>query len=216
MKTPFLAKHNSRLIPSEMRDTMTFTKALLKRKMEDCRTQRQLVNTKYWIVNRDEHGSIKSLGLDPEKRPLPRTKDLLKDYPDNYFIASISSDLFQDIYKMLDVKDLDMLMKITSKYMGLWSKSTNPDAPVFPVLLIDQNGRYNHFSNSAELKGHDIAHYPWDDVSYLIDRNLNEFHTEYWNFGHPTGVVIPKGIKRSWTKSALLNNLKEEAPEWLK
>jgi len=137
MKTPFLAKHNSKLIPPEMRDTMTFTMALLKGKMKDYRTQRQLVDTKYWIVNRNEHGSIKSLGLDPEKRPLPRTKDLLKDYPDNYFIVSVSSDLFQDIYKMLGVKDWDRLMKITSKYMGLWSKSNNPDAPVFPVLLID-------------------------------------------------------------------------------
>ena len=154
-----------------------------------------LALTEYWVVELEKNGNIKSIGLDIGKRPLSRTKNLLTEYPDNNYSEPISIQLFQDIYEMSGVRDWNKLLIITSKYLELWSKSTNPDAPDFPVLLIEQNGTYIDFSNSEELTRIDIAQYPWDGGEYLIDKNLNEFETEYWNFGHPTGVVIPKGIK---------------------
>ncbi|GAA4817134.1 hypothetical protein [Litoribaculum gwangyangense] len=214
--TPILFKHNDTYNPTPKKDRITWFKGLLSGRMEEYKTQRNLELTEYWITESEDNGYIKSIGLDFSKRPLSRTKDLLKEYPDNNFSQAISKELFTDIYEMAGLRDWDRLVKITSKYLNLWSQQTNPNAPEFPVLLIEQTGIYTYFSNVEEFTRIHIAQYPWDGGEYLIDRNLNEFETEYWNFGHPTGVVIPKGIKRKWTKEELIKNLEDEPPEWLK
>lgn len=213
---PIFFKHDKKFHYSEKADRISWFKGLFSGEIEKYRNQRELDLTKYWIAEIENSGNIKSVGLDYSKRPLVRTKNLLKEYPDSDSVQNIGTELFEDIYEMVGLRDWDNLVKITSKYLGLWTKESNPNAPEFPVLLIEENGTYMYFLNSEELTRIDVVQYPWDGGEYLVDRNLNQYETEYWNFGHPIGVVIPRKIKLKWTREELLKILQNEPPEWLK
>ncbi|MDR0262361.1 MAG: hypothetical protein LBJ04_03970 [Sphingobacterium sp.] len=50
----------------------------------------------------------------------------------------------------------------------------------------------------------DFIGYEWSDSERLIDSTGTMYSTEYLNFGHPVGVVLPKKIDGSITNEELL------------
>ncbi|MGE8301293.1 MAG: hypothetical protein ACN6OW_17050, partial [Sphingobacterium paramultivorum] len=51
----------------------------------------------------------------------------------------------------------------------------------------------------------DFFGYEWSDSERLIDSKGNIYSTEYLNFGHPVGVLLPNKIDGSITNEELIH-----------
>ena len=161
----------------------------------------------YWIEIKNDK-VIRLIGFDIFKRPVKNSNKLKLEFSlDFKKNERIELTHFDDIYKLMNVRDFELLKNTHKKYLDYWNKCEYLEPPKFPIFSYDSNNITDsivHFQNSSDIiKDSDANGYEWNESENIIDSNRNEYEVQYLNFGHPMGVVIPKRIIRRLTENEI-------------
>jgi hypothetical protein len=214
-------KHSESLIDSNWTKPKNWILSVLTGNLQKYRFERILKRVDYWWIEYDSNDSTikRKIGFDKLKSPLSGLtnimlridfKKLKTDYP-------IDSYLFNDVWNLYDKIDFDKLTQIHTKYLELWRQPNKIESPRFPSILID-------LMNTTEIikidtveqliNQSDFVGYEWTDSERLIDSKGDIYKTDYYNFGHPVGVVIPSAIDRRIDNSELTTILSDNEIEF--
>lgn len=203
-------KHTESLIDSKWTKPQNWILSFLTGNLSKYQLGKILKRIDYWWIEFDSNDfTIKrKIGFDVLKRPLTGliNIELQIDFislDKNYKIDPV---LFNDLWNLYYKRDFKMLTQTHSKYLKFWRQPNNIEAPKFPCIIID-------FKNTKEIikvdtieqliNQPDYIGYEWTDSERLIDSNGNVYKTDYINFGHPVGVVIPLKIERTLNNAQL-------------
>ncbi|BDD03862.1 hypothetical protein [Aureibacter tunicatorum] len=125
----------------------------------------------------------------------------------------IDQDLFDDIYRLSSQKNLNELIKTHNKYLSRWKIKEIQ----YPVLLLSNNGLDDNFDTYERLEYYFEGYsYEVEDGQFIIDSNGDRRKLEFWNFGHPIGVVFPSKEIIKFTNKKIDTLTKGEIPNWVK
>lgn len=207
-------KHSESLIDLKWTKPQNWILSFMTGNLSKYKLCRNLKRVNYWWIDFDFNNfTIKrKIGFDILKSPLIGLSEIeLKiDFTSlnkNYKIDSV---LFNDVWNLYDKKDFIMLKQTHSKYLELWRQSKIIEAPQFPCIIIDLNNTKEiiKINNIGQLINQpDFIGHEWTDSERLIDSKGNVYKTDYFNFGHPVGVVIPSKIERTLKNTELIDIL---------
>ena len=209
-------KHSESLIDSNWTKPKNWILSLLTGNLQKYRLDKILNRVDYWWIEYDSNDSTikRKIGFDKLKSPLSGLTNIMfridfKKLDTDYPIDSI---LFNDVWNLYDKRDFDKLTQIHTKYLELWRQPNEIESPRFPGILID-------LMNTTEIikidtveqliNQSDFVGYEWTDTERLIDSKGDIYKTNYYNFGHPVGVVIPSKIEKRLKNAELMDILKD-------
>ena len=127
-------------------------------------------------------------------------------------------EIFEDVYRLMNIQDMEQLQKTHSKYLNSWNQKLFITPPSFPVLLIDINNLNNtiekYLAPNDIIINSDLNGYEWTESERIIDSLGQLYEVEYLNFGHPMGVVVPKRIERTMSSSEINDIIKNQDVEF--
>jgi hypothetical protein len=163
----------------------------------------------WWIEIDDINNSIsRKIPFNALKNPIIGLRDVKLNLRSIKPIKDIDTELFNDMWSMYDKRDFNELVQIHSKYLNNWKSIDKFNPPVFPSIIIDlKNPKFIIELETIEELIHqdDYVGYEWEVSERLIDSKGNMYSTEYLNFGHPVGVVLPDKIDGSITNEELIH-----------
>jgi hypothetical protein len=209
-------KHSESLIDSKWTKSKNWILSLFSGDLPNYRLHKILKRVDYWWIEYDLNNTTikRKIGFDKLKSPLTGLANfkLRVDFKNIDTNSQIDSILFNDVWSLYDKRDFNKLTKIYSKYLELWRKPNQIESPRFPVILID-------LMNTTEIikidtveqliNQSDFVGYEWTDTERLIDSKGDIYKTDYYNFGHPVGVVIPSKIEKRLKNAELMDILKD-------
>lgn len=127
-------------------------------------------------------------------------------------------EIFEDIYRLMNIRDMEQLQETHSKYLNSWNKKLFITPPTFPVLSIDidnLNDTIEKYSNPNDIiMNYNLNGYEWAESERIIDSLGQLYEVEYLNFGHPMGVVVPKRIERTMSTNEVNEIIKNQNIEF--
>ena len=178
-------------------------------KLAEYKRLKKLKRVDYWWVEIDDiNNSItRKIPFDVFKNPIRGLRDAELHLSSIQPIKDIDRELFNDMWSIYDNFNFNKLEQIISKYLKNWKSKDKFNPPLFPSIIIDLKYPKDiiELETIEELVDHvDFIGYEWSDSERLIDSTGNMYSTEYLNFGHQVGVVLPKKIDGSITNEELL------------
>ncbi len=121
--------------------------------------------------------------------------------------------MFDDIYRLSSLTNWNELLKTHKKYKSRWYSSELH----YPILLIDSEGYVDTFDSYDSIKYEFEGYsYELEDQQFIVDSNGNGRKLEYWNFGHPVGIVIPSNKIEALTSEDISKMTNNKINDWLK
>ncbi|WP_426791851.1 hypothetical protein [Sphingobacterium sp. WOUb80] len=178
-------------------------------KLAEYKRLKKLKRVDYWWVEIDDiNNSItRKIPFDVFKNPIRGLRDAELHLNSIQPIKDIDRELFNDMWSIYDNFNFNKLEQIISKYLKNWKSKDKFNPPVFPSIIIDLKYPKDiiELETIEELVDQvDFIGYEWSESERLIDSTGNMYSTEYLNFGHPVGVVLPNKIDGSITNEELL------------
>jgi hypothetical protein len=165
-----------------------------------------LDNVKYWYIEVDKNSGTpqREIGFDNINRailfaPTDKNYGLWTDSPVNFTWTehtTVDKEVFNDIFEALEKHDFKIIENKIKKYQKLWTENPDIKKPELPVLIcnLDSMTDFLHCKTYEQLLDVDVMGYEWEEQK-LIDKTGAVYTTDYINFGHPVGCVIPKKIE---------------------
>jgi len=179
-------------------------------KLAEYKRLKKLKRIDYWWVEIDDiNNSItKKIPFDVFKYPIRGLRDVELHLNSIQPIKDIDRELFNDMWSIYDNYNFNKLEQIISKYLKNWKSTHKFDPPLFPAIIIDLKYPKDiiELETIEELIDQvDYFGYEWSESERLIDSKGNIYSTEYLNFGHPVGVVLPNKIDGTITNEELIH-----------
>jgi hypothetical protein len=195
-------QHTDSLIRDLKPKSKSWFDALFSGHLHSWKTHKRLKHMLYWWIEIDPNTNriIRQIGFDWSKRPLLKYADYELDInTDSFHNAKnvIGTDLFQDVWKLIHIRNFAELEKVHEKYLYQWKVSDQFSPPVFPIIMTnleEPNDPQIILDVDNVFTYVDTFGYEWDHSEKVVDSVGNIYEVEYLNFGHPVGVVIPIGI----------------------
>ncbi|WP_120257701.1 hypothetical protein [Sphingobacterium detergens] len=163
----------------------------------------------WWIEIDDLNNSMgRKIPFDAFKYPIRGLGDVKLNLNSIQPIKDIDRALFNDMWSIHDKRNFNKLEQMISKYLKKWKCTDKFDPPEFPSIIIDLKYPKDiiELETIEELVNQvDYIGYEWTESERLIDSKGNMYSTEYLNFGHPVGVVVPNKIDGSITNEELIH-----------
>jgi hypothetical protein len=179
-----------------------------------------LDHVKYWYIEVDKNTGTpqREIGFDITNRailfaPTDKNYGLWTDSPATFTVTdykAVDKNLFNDIFEALEKHDFKIIEEKITKYLKLWTDNLNIKPPQLPVLIcnFDSMTDFLYCRTYEQLLNVDVTGYEWEGEK-LIDKTGAIYTTEYINFGHPVGCVIPRTIENI----LVLDDLKTKAKD---
>ncbi|WP_418360287.1 hypothetical protein [Sphingobacterium detergens] len=179
-------------------------------KLPEYNRLKKLKRIDYWWIEIDDinNSIIRKIPFDVFKYPMRGLSDVKLNLDSIKPIKNINRALFNDMWSIYDKYDFHKLEQMISKYLKKWKSPDEFDPPIFPSIIIDLKYPKDiiELETIEELVDQvDFIGYEWSDSERLIDSKGNMYSTEYLNFGHPVGVVLPDKIDGSITNEELIH-----------
>lgn len=198
IKTLQISSSNSLLDPSSqmMRNWLYY---LFTGKLPEYNRLKKLKRIDYWWIEIDDlNNSIgRKIPFDAFKYPIRGLGDVKLNLNSIQPIKDIDSELFNDMWSIHDNCNFNKLEQMISKYLKKWKCTDEFNPPTFPAIIIDLKYPRDiiELETIEELVNQvDYIGYEWTESERLIDSKGHIYCTEYLNFGHPVGVVLPNKI----------------------
>ncbi len=179
-------------------------------KLVEYKRVKKLKRVDYWWVEIDDiNNSItRKIPFDVFKSPIRGLSEVELHLNSIHPIKDIDSELFNDMWSIYDKYNFNKLEQMISKYLNNWKSIDKFNPPVFPSIIIDLKYPKDiiELETIEELVDQvDYFGYEWSESERLIDSKGNIYSTEYLNFGHPVGVVLPNKIDGTITNEKLIH-----------
>lgn len=179
-------------------------------KLAEYNRLKQLKRVAYWWIEIDNiNNSItRKIPFDLLKYPIIGLSDVKLNLNTIKPIKEIDSELFNDMWNIYDKRSFHKLEQMISKYLKKWKCTDEFNPPTFPSIIIDLKYPNDiiELETIEELVNQvDFIGYEWTESERLIDSKGNMYSTEYLNFGHPVGVVLPNKIDGTITNEELIH-----------
>ncbi len=183
---------------------------LFRGKLPEYNRLKKLKSIDYWWIEIDDiNKSItRKIPFDVMKYPIRGLSDVKLHLRSVQPIKDIDTELFNDMWSIYDKYDFYKLEQIISKYLNNWKSIEKFNPPEFPSIIIDLKYPKDiiELETIEELVNQvDYIGYEWSNSERLIDSKGNMYSTEYLNFGHPVGVVLPSKIDGTITNEELIH-----------
>jgi len=198
-------------------EKLTFLNSILSSKYNLYLLQKRKSKIKYWWIEVENQSLNRHIAFDIWNKPIKNSEKPKIDFS-NLKGEEIYFEIFEDVYRLMNIRDIEQLRKTHSKYLETWNKKLFIDPPTFPVLSIDINDlndtieKYstpNDIIMNSELSG-----YEWSESERIIDSIGQLYEVQYLNFGHPMGVVVPKRVERNMSSSEVNKIIENQAIEF--
>ncbi|WP_312365431.1 hypothetical protein [Sphingobacterium sp.] len=201
--------HSNSLLDYNSQMTRNWFYYLFKGRIAEYNRLKKLKRIDYWWIEIDDinNSIIRQIPFDILKYPIRGLSDVKLNLDSIKPIKNINRALFNDIWSIYEKYDFHKLEQMISKYLKKWKSPDKFDPPIFPSIIIDLKYPKDiiELETIEELVGQvDFFGYEWSDSERLIDSKGNMYSTEYLNFGHPVGVVLPDKIDGRITKEELI------------
>ncbi len=179
-------------------------------KLAEYNTLKKLKRVDHWWIEIDaiNNSITRKIAFDVLKYPIIGLSDVKLNLNSVTPRKDIDAELFNDMWCIYDNRNFNKLKQILYKYLNKWKSTDKFDPPVFPSIIIDLKNPKNiiELETIEELVNQDdYVGYEWNESERLIDSKGNMYSTEYVNFGHPVGVVLPSKIDGSITNEELIH-----------
>lgn len=179
-------------------------------KLAEYNRLKQLKRVDHWWIEIDDiNNSItRMIPFNVSKYPIIGLSEVVLNLNTIKPIKEIDRELFNDMWSIYDKRNFHKLEQMISKYLNNWKSNDKFDPPVFPSIIIDLKNPKEiiELETIEELINQvDYFGYEWTESERLIDSKGNVYSTEYLNFGHPVGVVLPSKIEGSITNEELIH-----------
>lgn len=179
-------------------------------KLAEYNRLKKLKRVDHWWIEIDaiNNSITRKIPFDVLKYPIIGLSDVKLNLNSVTPLKDINTELFNDIWCIYDNRNFNKLKQILYKYLNKWKSTDKFDPPVFPSIIIDLKNPKNiiELETIEELVNQDdYVGYEWTESERLIDSKGYMYSTEYVNFGHPVGVVVPSKIDGSITNEELIH-----------
>lgn len=179
-------------------------------KLPEYNRLKKLKRVDHWWIEIDaiNNSITRKIPFDVLKYPIIGLSDVKLNLNSVTPLKDIDAELFNDMWCIYDNRNFNKLKQILYKYLNKWKSTDKFDPPVFPSIIIDLKNPKNiiELETIEELVNQDdYVGYEWTESERLIDSKGNMYSTEYVNFGHPVGVVLPSKIDGSITNEKLIH-----------
>lgn len=166
-----------------------------------------LSHVKYWYIEVDKNTGTpqREIGFDITNRailfaPTNTNYGLWTDSPATFTwtdYTTVDLGVFNDIFEALEKHDFKIVDEKINKYLKLWTENSSIKTPEFPILIcnLDSMSDILYCKTIEQVYNVDVSGYEWEGKIF-IDRTGNVYSTNYINFGHPVGCVVPAKIER--------------------
>lgn len=179
-------------------------------KLPEYNRLKKLKRVDHWWIEIDaiNNSITRKIPFDVLKYPIIGLSDVKLNLNSVTPLKDIDTELFNDMWCIYDNRNFNKLKQILYKYLNKWKSTDKFDPPVFPSIIIDLKNPKDiiELETIEELVNQDdYVGYEWNESERLIDSKGNMYSTEYLNFGHPVGVVLPSKINGSITNEELIH-----------
>lgn len=202
--------YSNSLLDSNLQLKRNWIYYLFTGKLAEYNRFKKLKRVDYWWIEIDDiNNSItRKIPFDVSKYPIIGLSGVKLNLNSIKPIKDIDRELFNDMWSIYDKRNFNKLEQMLSKYLNNWKSTDKFDPPVFPSIIIDLKYPKDiiELETIEELVNQvDFIGYEWTESERLIDSKGNMYSTEYLNFGHPVGVVVPNKIDGSITNEELIH-----------
>ncbi|GAL87405.1 hypothetical protein MYP_4635 [Sporocytophaga myxococcoides] len=208
MQTLQILHKNSLLNPDSIRP-LNWVSSLFSSKLSEYKRYKKLKRVDYWWIEIDDKSMsiVRQIPFDVLRCPIMGLSDEKLNFKSIESLKSIDNELFNDMWSIYDKRNFKKLEQIHSKYLNNWISGDKFNPPIFPAIIIDlkyPNDIIKLETIEQLINQVDYVGYEWTDSERLIDTKGHLYKTDYLNFGHPVGVVIPYEIEKRITKEELI------------
>ncbi len=183
-----------------------------------------LNNIRYWYIEVDKSTwtAQREIGFDITNRPIlfaptDRNSGLWTDSQATFTetdYKTVDRNLFNDIFEALEKHDFKTIEEKTAKYLKLWTDNSNMKSPELPVLICNLDAMTDvlYCKTYEQLFNPDVTGYEWEGQK-LIDKTGAIYTTDYINFGHSVGCVVPNRIESTLTLEDLKVKFRDRLKE---
>lgn len=166
-----------------------------------------LKHIKYWYVEVEKNTGApeREIGFDITNRailfaPTDKNYGLWTDSQVTFNSTNhelIDNEKFNDIFEALERHDFRVIESKINKYLKLWTINPSVKTPELPILIVNLETMIDplYCKTVRQVLNSDVTGYEWEGEN-LIDKTGAVYSTDYINFGHPVGCVVPKRIER--------------------